>query len=69
MNLFTRSVASITAALHTMVTRLEAHAVEKREEAQLHTEHANNYRTKATEALSEAHQADRVREKLTGILD
>lgn len=69
MNLFTRSVARITASLRTMVERLEAHATEQREKAGRQQAEANRRLSLMDAHLTEAAQAERVREKLTSIID
>jgi len=62
MRLFNRSVATITASLHTMVKQLEEHAKAKHYEAVAAQAHA-------TAAAAEVLAAERVRERLSSILN
>lgn len=66
--MFRSTVASITASLHTMMNKLEGHAADQRRLSIKHVEIAQAHTDKSTAALTEATAADRVREKLAGIL-
>lgn len=67
--MFNSTVASITRSLSKMVRRLEAHATAQREHAGKLEAHAALVEERALAAISEATAADRVREKLTAILN